>query len=106
MFRIATTSGDLIKVFIVRGIVFLEEQNVPYSIEMDEHESTATHILGEIALGYDRLVMILAGADNLREVIAFPKTTSGASLMDGCPTEVDERQLNELGLSLAKDRSA
>lgn len=48
MFRIATTSDDLIKVFIVRGIVFLEEQNVPYAIEMDEHEATATHILGEI----------------------------------------------------------
>jgi len=57
---------------------------------------------GGIALGYDRLVMVLAGADNLREVIAFPKTTSGASLMDGCPTEVDEKQLQELGIRLSK----
>lgn len=57
---------------------------------------------GGIALGYDRLVMVLAGADNLREVIAFPKTTSGSSLMDGCPTEVDEKQLQELGIRLGK----
>ncbi|HPC36667.1 MAG TPA: aspartate--tRNA ligase [Candidatus Marinimicrobia bacterium] len=57
---------------------------------------------GGIALGFDRLVMLLAGADNLREVIAFPKTTSGASLMDGSPARVEEQQLQELGLKLIK----
>jgi len=55
---------------------------------------------GGIALGFDRLVAILAGVDNIREVIAFPKTTSAASLMDGCPTEVSEKQLKELGLKI------
>lgn len=48
MYKIVTTLDDLIKVFIVRGIVFIDEQNVPFSIEMDEHEYGALHILGEI----------------------------------------------------------
>ncbi len=47
-FRIARSLDDLIKVFIVRGIVFLEEQHVRYHEEMDEHEHAAIHILGEI----------------------------------------------------------
>ncbi|MPN41135.1 Aspartate--tRNA ligase [bioreactor metagenome] len=55
---------------------------------------------GGIALGVDRIVMTLAGTENIRDVIAFPKTTSGMSLMDGSPTEVDTKQLIELGLSL------
>lgn len=46
--KIVNSLDDLMKVFIVRGIVFIEEQNVPYRIEMDEHELSALHILGEI----------------------------------------------------------
>jgi aspartyl-tRNA synthetase len=52
------------------------------------------------AVGIDRLVAILAGEENIREVIAFPKTQSGADPLTNAPTPVDERQLAELGLRL------
>lgn len=48
MFKIVDSLDELIKVFIVRGIVFIDEQKVPYRIEMDKHELSALHILGEL----------------------------------------------------------
>ncbi|MGD9141911.1 MAG: aspartate--tRNA ligase [bacterium] len=55
---------------------------------------------GGIALGLDRIVMLLMGRDNIRDVIPFPKTTTGQSLMDECPSEVDDTDLKDLHIKL------
>jgi aspartyl-tRNA synthetase len=55
---------------------------------------------GGFAFGIDRLVAILAGEENIREVIAFPKTQSGTDPMTNAPTPVEPKQLNELGIRL------
>jgi aspartyl-tRNA synthetase len=60
---------------------------------------------GGIAMGVDRLVMVLAGKDAIRDVIAFPKSQSGADPLTGSPTPVDEALLRELGLALTVDPS-
>jgi aspartyl-tRNA synthetase len=80
----------------------------------DEQEEQFGHLLralrlgapphGGIAMGIDRLVMLLAGKDNLRDVTAFPKAQSGADPLTGAPAPVDEAQLRELGLQLVAPR--
>ena len=56
--------------------------------------------MGGFALGLDRVCMLLAGADSIREVMAFPKTSSGSDLMSAAPSEVSARQLKEVSLRL------
>ncbi|RKX24705.1 MAG: aspartate--tRNA ligase [Candidatus Zixiibacteriota bacterium] len=59
-----------------------------------------------IAAGLDRLVALMTNTDTIREVIAFPKTTNALSLMDGSPSEIDQAQLDELGLQLKEGPEA
>ncbi len=59
---------------------------------------------GGIAFGLDRLLAILAGEESIREVITFPKTSAGFCLLTDAPSDVDEKQLRELGLTIKKGR--
>jgi aspartyl-tRNA synthetase len=79
-----------------------EEARQRFGFFMDALEyGTPPH--GGIAPGIDRLMMVLAGTDNMRDVIAFPKTASAADLMIDAPGEVDAKQLEELHLRIVQD---
>ena len=81
------------------------EQEINQSVgHMLEAFKFGTPPHGGIALGLDRLVMLLANEDSLKETIAFPMTSSGRTAVMDAPSEVDESQLKELQISINKKK--
>jgi aspartyl-tRNA synthetase len=92
------------KIFGLIGLdVEVAKQRFGHMLEAFEY-GTPPH--GGIAPGIDRLVMLLAGEPNIREVIAFPKTQQAADLMAGAPSEAEPQQLAELHISVVADKQA
>ena len=88
------------RVFSVLGLTE-EKARERFGFFLDALEyGTPPH--GGIALGYDRIIALMAGESNIREVIAFPKTASAIDLMCEAPASVDPDQLEELGLQIKK----
>lgn len=88
------------KVFKIIGLTD-EEEKTKFGFLLDAFRYGAPPH-GGVAFGFDRIVAILCGIKSIREVIAFPKTVSGSSLMDDCPGIVEEKQLKELGIIIEK----
>ena len=86
------------KVFEAIGLT-MEQAHDKFGFFLEAFKYGAPNHCG-VGIGLERLVMILAGTDNIRDVIAFPKTASSSDLMSECPNIVDSKQLDELGIKI------
>ena len=86
------------KVFEAIGLTE-EEAKEKFGFFLEAFQYGAPNHCG-VGIGLERLVMILAGTDNIRDVVAFPKTASASCLLTSAPNIVDEKQLKELGIKL------
>ncbi len=86
------------KVFEAIGLS-MEEAKAKFGFFLEAF-SYGTPPHGGVGIGLERLIMILCGSDNIRDVVAFPKTASASDLMSEAPNLVDEKQLDELGIKL------
>ena len=91
------------KVFELLGLSE-EEQRSKFGFLLDALAMGAPP-MGGIALGIDRMTMVLAAEPNLRDVIAFPKNQAGVDPMSGAPSDVTQEQLDELGIRLVEQPS-
>ena len=86
------------KVFEAIGMT-LEEAKEKFGFFLEAFQYGAPPHCG-VGIGIDRLIMILAGTDNIRDVVAFPKTANATCLMSSCPSKVDQKQLDALGIKI------
>ncbi len=89
------------KVFEAIGLS-LEEAKEKFGFFLEAFKYGAPNHCG-VGIGLERLVMLLLGTDNIRDVVAFPKTLSASDLMSDAPNVVSNRQLDELGIAIKKD---
>ncbi|MEY2528788.1 MAG: aspartyl-tRNA synthetase [Verrucomicrobiota bacterium] len=90
------------KVFSALGVSEADQQTLFGHILRAFRLGAPPH--GGIAFGLDRIIMLIAGEESIREVMAFPKNNRGLDLMSQSPSDVDQRQLRELGIKLAGDK--
>jgi aspartyl-tRNA synthetase len=88
------------KVFDMIGLTD-EEAEMKFGFMLEAYKYGAPPH-GGAAVGYDRIIAILCGLKSITDTIAFPKTLKASSLMDDCPGEVSQMQLNELGIEISK----
>jgi aspartyl-tRNA synthetase len=85
---------------VLKRLGFTEERATEQFGYLIEALGYGAPTLGGFALGLDRVCMLLVGSDSIRDVMAFPKTSSGADLMSAAPSAVSQRQLDEVALRL------